>query len=425
MAESSLADRALSLRTRGQTAVAVLLAGCSVLAGCISSPAGRDQSGVMNRALQRGYDAVERLSTRPVEALWTIDPGSGPEPVSVRILVPTSLASAPGKPPAPAGSQPVVRRPLLIYLPGLGEAASAGTLWREAWATAGCIVVSAQPEGLAQAIATLDKPGADDVLNQAREAFGTNSLARRASGVSALVAEIQRRVTEGDPLLTRIDLTRIIVAGFDIGAQTAMALAGEQLNLPSPLAPMPGLRGVIALSPHVDIARGAIRERFGSVRVPVLAITGTEDSDPWGLINSGSMRRALWPGLPAGDKALLVASGGNHALLAGNGLRNPPPPPWLRLEPESELSPDSGGFGSRSSGRRGNGPAMIGAGRIAAGDSARQIANRPFEGAQLAAIIAVSTAWLDAVLRDDALAREWLARDARRWMGDAAQLELK
>ena len=37
----------------------------------------------------------------------------------------------------------------------------------------------------------------------------------------------------------------------------------------------------------------------------------------------------------------------------------------------------------------------------------------------------VSTAFLDAYLKDDPLAREWLARDAKRWLGAAGGLRTK
>ena len=189
---------------------------------------------------------------------------------------------------------------------------------------------------------------------------------------------------------------------------------------------LPGLRGVIALSPHVDIARGSVRERFSAVRVPVLAITGTEDSDPFGIINAASVRRAVWLGMPPGDKYLLIANGGNHALIAGNGLRNPPPPPWLKLQRRLDGTlVDDSNPNNTGQGRRAGGPSMIGTGRIAAGDTADLVANRPFDGRHLAAIISVSRAFLDLTLRDDGIAREWLTRNARGWLGDTAQLEAK
>ena len=41
------------------------------------------------------------------------------------------------------------------------------------------------------------------------------------------------------------------------------------------------------------------------------------------------------------------------------------------------------------------------------------------------AVQRVSVAFLDAILRRDALAGEWLARDAERWLGDLGELRRK
>ncbi len=43
----------------------------------------------------------------------------------------------------------------------------------------------------------------------------------------------------------------------------------------------------------------------------------------------------------------------------------------------------------------------------------------------LIAVQDISTAFLDAYLKDDPLAREWLASDAKRWLGAAGELRRK
>jgi hypothetical protein len=42
-----------------------------------------------------------------------------------------------------------------------------------------------------------------------------------------------------------------------------------------------------------------------------------------------------------------------------------------------------------------------------------------------ALVQAVSTAFLDATVKNDDIAREWLTRDAARWLGDSALLRIK
>ncbi len=411
--------------------IAAMLALTLLTSACTQLVADRTQSQAMTRALSRGYAPQEQTETLTREEAWTL----GEESLQVSLTLPVPKitgagAAAPGAaPPGAASHNAAPPRPLVIYLPGLGEAASAGRLWREAWAGAGYVVLSVQPAKIAQA---LDRPPsaasvaaqADDVQSMAHATFGLESIVRRRALLGSVLAEARRRATHLEQPWADIDFTRIVLAGFELGAQTSLAAAGERID-DQPTPALPGLRGVIALSPHVDIARGSVRQRFAAIGVPVLAITGTEDSDPFGIINAASVRRAVWLGMPAGDKYLLITNGGNHALIAGNGLRNPPPPPWLKLERRMDgtLVDDASG---RGQGRRGGmGPSMIGTGRIAAGDNADLIANRPFDGRHLAAILSVSRAFLDLTLREDGIAREWLTRDARRWLGDAAQLEAK
>jgi alpha-D-ribose 1-methylphosphonate 5-triphosphate synthase subunit PhnH len=45
--------------------------------------------------------------------------------------------------------------------------------------------------------------------------------------------------------------------------------------------------------------------------------------------------------------------------------------------------------------------------------------------AQLSRVQSVTTAYLDTNLKNDRVAGEWLTRDARRWLGDDAELIVK
>jgi len=44
---------------------------------------------------------------------------------------------------------------------------------------------------------------------------------------------------------------------------------------------------------------------------------------------------------------------------------------------------------------------------------------------ELADAKVVSVAFLDATVKDDSIAREWLSKDAQRWLGDLGQLSSK
>jgi len=164
---------------------------------------------------------------------------------------------------------------------------------------------------------------------------------------------MSRRVRSGDSLYGQIDPCRVAVVGFDLGAQTALALAGERHPGLAARPPLPGLRAVIALSPLASRARGGFVERFGGITLPTLVITGTEDQDPHGLVESPFARQVSYQYMPPGDKYLLVVEDGTHPFLSGgshvftssdreNGTSAEAPSDGERREPPGEMS---GGVG--------------------------------------------------------------------------------
>jgi hypothetical protein len=103
-------------------------------------------------------------------------------------------------------------------------------------------------------------------------------------------------------------------------------------------------------------------QAFGKVAIPWLLMTGTNDDSPIGG-QSPESRLQVFPGLPPGDKYELVLEGAEHSA-----------------------------FGERGS------PL----------DNAKRNPNHH------RAILAITTAFWEAYLRDDAAAKQWLAGDAPR-----------
>ena len=127
----------------------------------------------------------------------------------------------------------------------------------------------------------------------------------------------------------------------------------------------------------------------------------------------------------AGGKYLLLLYGGTHGLLAGDSFVEPG-------EAVAQANDADGGPGpgpqpgTRQRGQRGGGGAQQGLGqRQGAGDRRSPRPVRAFEVEHIAAVRGVTTAFLDATVKDDAAAREWLAKEAARWLGRAASLQSK
>ena len=330
--------------------------------------------------------------------------------------------------------------PLVVYLPGLGEPATAGARWRQAWAAAGYAVLSLQPLEADEAAFRSELARTGEFRELARQRFAAGEARQRLRVLAEVHGELQRRVSGGDPLLQQLDLTRVALAGYDIGAWTAMVAAGERLpGNAAPQRPLP-LRAVIALSPHAVVADGGFETRWQDIQLPVLSVTGDADTDLLGLVPGALVREAPFAQMPAADKRLLSLPGLPHAAFGGGAVEA-----LLQAAGRESAGTAPGGDDARGQrgrggggggGGGGSGDARGGAGshRGERGPSGNEAGRQPrgsFSSAasnpttlqmRLQAIQDVSTAFLDATLKDDALAREWLARDAPRWLAGQGTL---
>lgn len=385
----------------------------SVVSGCaLRSPPPRPDL-TLQQVTDRGYIAERRYVTSSLRENWNY----GDALLDVTFVAPSQ--------PGPF--------PLIVYLPGLGESATAGSLWRNAWAQAGYAVLTVQPTTLGEALWASNRARAGDFRALAKEQFSQASLETRLKVVGYAVNELTRRATTGIAPYSVADTTRVAVVGFDLGAQTASMLAGERVNAESiPMAKL-NLRAAITLSPYIDLAAGGLEQRFAGISIPLLSITGTEDDDPFGVVSSSSLPRAPWRYMPAGDKYLLLLEEGTHALLAGSGM--------VGKGDIGDAAPGrrdrraSGGFSGDPPGRDmqfGDGPGDGGRSRGGMGQrpegpgrQENRASSQTFSMKHIAAVQGVSTAFLDATVKGDPIAREWLTRNAARWMGDSATLQIK
>jgi predicted dienelactone hydrolase len=393
-----------------------------LLPGCASrsTPTPADQAIALQKVVDRGYVPERRYSTTSLADNWVYDD----IPLEIALVAPSENGMY----------------PLIVYLPGLGESAKAGILWRSAWAKAGYVVLSVQPATVGEAVLRSKPALAGNFEELATEHFSSRSLDARARIVAFVLAEAKRRAASGAARYSSIDATRVAVAGYDLGAQTASAIAGKATGGIDVQAADRDVRAVILLSPYAGATTG-LAQRFAGISIPVLLVTGTEDGDPFGIVSSNS-RVAPWEFMPAGDKYLLLLSGGTHAVLAGSDMApvggggsaerasdsgdkprsKDRRSKWAAtdgLSPESPLAEDDNGP-SPGSDARGNGKSGSRNGRRSAGGTARL-----FDVRHIADVQGVTTAFLDSVLKKDATARNWLAGDAFGWIGDSGVLRIK
>jgi len=380
------------------------------VSGCMMGPSAISPEETV-RTMERfvsagGYVPPLRFAVSELRETWK----HGSTSLDVSLLVPDG-----------AGPYPVV-----VYLPALGADAGSAPLWRRAWAEAGYAVMSLQPVAAANALKSLGGGGRGDVRDIGRRQFSRQSLERRLEHFAWGVDELRRLARSGRTPYRAMEPAKLAVAGYDLGAQTAAVLAGETVRAKRPDgAGLAGLRAAIVLSPAVDLAEGRLASRYKSIHLPLLAVTGDDDRDPYG-ISSPSLRSAIWQHGPAGDNYLLLLRDATHPELAGSEPGRPDgvPAGAPGSGPDEAEMPEESGRDppTRSGGRRGGGFGGGGLGMAAFGGPPRR---RSGDGRLPAAVRAVTTAFLDATVKADPAARQWLQHSAPGWLAPVGVLKSK
>jgi dienelactone hydrolase len=367
---------------------------CLADAGCASRSTDNTSAAAVKTSASNGYVPSRHYETTSAQDTWTLD-GSL---VDVTLMVPT-----PGGP-----------YPLVLYLPGLGEACDAGLSWRQAWARAGYAVLCVQPKTVGPSVWASSRARAGDFVGIARDAFSVPSLVMRTQVVRAALARVSRR--GHDTGFAQVDLARIGIAGFDLGAQTALVVAGQHVAGLEPLPLPDGVKAVITLSPYAD--RAAAESLYQEIHVPVLTVTSGMDTDAYGLVGTPSIRRTPFQYMPAGRKYLLLLASAPHALFAGA----PPAATRENKDGQDTLTGEDDRI-------LGDETAEVYEGRPHKRRKLDDSASRANKLAQQLKVQrqvqAVTTAYLDAFVRNDGAAAQWLTQDATTWLGESAELEVK
>lgn len=204
---------------------------------------------------------------------------------------------------------------LAIFSHGLGGDRSGGTVWAEAWQRAGLAVLQLQHPG---SDASLLASG----LAGLRQGASAAQYFERVADARFALDEIERR--QGTGPWSRVRRDAIGFCGHSFGARLTQAVAGERppagMTLPRTLDD-PRPRAFIAFSPgfrrRSGDAAAEASERFGAIRRPFLCVTGSSDGQV--IVGDADLesRRAVYQGLPAGQKAELVLDGADHMTFGG------------------------------------------------------------------------------------------------------------
>lgn len=221
-----------------------------------------------------------------LDQIWHDEQRSRDIPVKLRI-------------PAPrAGGE---RSPVILYSHAFGGSREDGERWGEFWAAHGYIVLH------------LQHPGSDHatVLQLNNALVISAQLRERVNDVKFVLDEMVRRNE-----FRYADLNRIGMAGHALGALTTQTLAGQSFGPKLPRTSDPRIKAAIAFSPTVRNRVDAERQ-FGKVNIPFMNITGTLDTQTYGVAGEAEERVRPFYAMPPGHKFLLVFWGADHKIFSG------------------------------------------------------------------------------------------------------------
>jgi len=199
--------------------------------------------------------------------------------VPVKIYYPAGGATAPW--------------PVVLFSHGLGGSREGYAYLGQAWAAHGFVSVHVQHEGSDEAVwRDSARP-----LKAIRESVMDPSTAvNRPLDLSFALDRLEQLAKDpAFPLHGRLDFSRVGAAGHSFGAFTVMALAGwapADAELRSPEVADPRIKAAIAMStPLARRDREGPASGYTRVKIPVLHLTGTLDTDRAGGASDPAFRR--------------------------------------------------------------------------------------------------------------------------------------
>jgi len=252
-------------------------------------------------AQAKAFAAAGRYDVRTVTDDWTDDVRDRDVPVKIYY------------PETAKGSFPVI-----IFSHGLGGSRDGYEYLGRHWASHGYVSVHVQHKG-----SDLDvwKGNPKPLQAMRRAAVNPMNSINRPADVKFAISRMEKLNAEDGPLKGRLDFSSVGAAGHSFGAFTTLAVAGEVFTLPlgrEITVVDPRVKAAIPMSAPVPHRKERLDTAFGSIKIPCMHMTGTEDDSPIGQTRKED-RRLPFDHSKGSDQYLIIFNGGDHMIFSGRG----------------------------------------------------------------------------------------------------------
>jgi len=152
-----------------------------------------------------------------------------------------------------------------------------------------------------------------------KSAANLENFILRVRDVPAVLDALEHwNTTAGHPLSGRLDMGHIGMSGHSFGAVTTQAVSGQHFPGEA-ISPDPRIKAALVLSPSGPRGGGVSTAAFGEVEIPWMLMTGTDDNSPIGDVDAAS-RLTVFPALPPRAKYELVLDGAKHSIFTDRAL---------------------------------------------------------------------------------------------------------
>jgi predicted dienelactone hydrolase len=214
----------------------------------------------------------------------------------------------------PESAQPA---PVVLFSHGLGGTRIGNEFLGQHWAARGYVAVFVQHPGSDDSV-WKDKPPADR-MGAMQEAASARNFRQRTADIPAVLDRLEAwNAGHQPPFAGRMDLRKIGMSGHSFGALTTQAVSGETFPIIGTKLTDPRIKAAIAFSPSIP-ARASAEQAFGTVKIPWLLMTGTKDVARLGHADLKS-RLAVYPALRGAPKYEVVLNDAEHSAFTDRAL---------------------------------------------------------------------------------------------------------
>ena len=208
------------------------------------------------------------------------------------------------------------RCPVIVFSHGLGGSNEKCAYLGQAWASQGFVSVHVQHLGMDDQV----WKGKIRPVKELKGVYDRQWSGRTQANDIRFVIDQLEELAAGDSSLGRmLDMSRVGVAGYDLGGLAAMLIAGQQTPDGGPSLYDLRVKAIVVMSPPVADQMTIAYVSYGTMTTPALFFTGTEDDGVVGPTQAWQ-RRIPFDYMQGQDRFLITYRDAGHLIYGGHVL---------------------------------------------------------------------------------------------------------